>query len=119
VKQTASTDQPSLSCSFQRLLREVPDLSLAEALCLFDSKKADESYLGLIVLFRRYPNVLDVWSRLVQSLIERPATNIPPALIYFLAHIPWHGDIAYSGEPLQKTPKFMPETSLRAYRASR
>lgn len=82
------------------VLREVPDLSLAEALSLFDSKKADESYLGLIVLFRRYPNVLDVWSRLVQSLIERSAQEIPPVLVYFLAHIPWHGDIAYFGEPI-------------------
>lgn len=82
------------------VLREVPDLSLAEALNLFDSKKPDESYLGLIVLFRRYPNVLEVWDRLIRSLVERPAPEIPPVLVYFLAHIPWHGDIAYFGEPI-------------------
>jgi hypothetical protein len=32
------------------------------------SPKPDESYLGLIVLFRRYPNVLEVWTRLIQHL---------------------------------------------------
>jgi Domain of unknown function (DUF4365) len=87
------------------VLREVPDLSLAEALNLFDFSKPDESYLGLIVLFRRYPNAREVWNRLVQRLVERPVPEIPPVLVYFLAHIPWHGDIAYFGEPITKETK--------------
>jgi len=87
------------------VLREVPDLSLTEALNLFDSSKPDESYLGLIVLFRRYPNVPEVWNRLIQRLVERPASEIPLVLIYFLAHIPWHGDIAYFGEPIKRETK--------------
>jgi hypothetical protein len=87
------------------VLREVPDLSLAEALNLFDSGKPDESYLGLIVLFRRFPNVPEVWNRLVQRLVERPASETPPVLVYFLAHIPWHGDIAYIGEPITRETK--------------
>jgi hypothetical protein len=80
------------------VLCEVPDLSLTEALNLFDSSKPDESYLGLIVLFRRYPNAPEVWSRFVLRLAEKPISEIPPILVYFLAHIPWHSDIAYFGE---------------------
>lgn len=87
------------------VLREVPDLSLPEALNLFDSEKPDESYLGLIVLFRRYPNVLEVWDRLIQRLIEKPSPEIPQVMIYFLAHIPWHGDIFYTGEAITEKTK--------------
>jgi len=81
-------------------LRDVPDLSLSEAINLFESGKSDESYLGLIVLFRRYPNVLQVWDRLIQHLIEKPISEIPSVLVHFLAHIPCHGDIAYAGEAI-------------------
>lgn len=87
------------------VLREVPDLSLAEASNLFASSKPDESYLGLIVLFRRYPNVPEVWNRLIQRLAEKPVSEIPSVLVYFLAHIPWHGDIAYFGEPITRETK--------------
>lgn len=87
------------------VLREVPDLALAEALTLFESAKPDESYLGLIVLFRRYPNALDFWTRLVQHLVDKPVPEIPPVLVYFLAHIPWHGDIAYLGETITEQTK--------------
>lgn len=87
------------------VLREVPDLLLTEAFELFDSSKPDESYLGLIVLFRRYPNVPEVWNRLIERLAEKPISEIPPVLVYFLAHIPWHGDIAYFGEPIARETK--------------
>lgn len=94
-------DQSAFSTIFvPNVLREVPDLSLPDAFTLFGSPKPDESYLGLIVLFRRYPNVLEVWTRLIQHLVETPAQEIPPVLVYFLAHIPWHGDIAYFGEAI-------------------
>ena len=87
------------------VLREVPDLTLPEASALFESEKPDESYLGLIVLFRRYPNNLDFWSRLIQHLSDRAPSEIPPVSVYFLAHIPWHGDIAYFGEPIAEATK--------------
>lgn len=98
------------SSTFSRLfvpaiIREVPALSLPEALNLFDSAKPDESYLGLIVLFRRYPNAPEVWNRVTQHLVEKPAQEIPPVLVYFLAHIPWHRDITYSGEPITEETK--------------
>lgn len=84
------------------VLHEVPYLSLAEALNLFGSNKPDESYLGLIVLFRRYPNVQEIWNCFIQRLAEKPLSMIPPVLVYYLAHIPWHGDIAYLGERITR-----------------
>lgn len=82
------------------LLREVPEISLSRALSLFQSSKPDESYLGLVSLFRRHPNERAIWQKLVDSFVKKPATEIPPILIYYLAHIPWHGDISYSGETI-------------------
>ena len=38
------------------ILRETPDIPFGHALELSRSQKPDESYLGLIILFRRYPN---------------------------------------------------------------
>jgi hypothetical protein len=90
------------------VLREAPELSLQEALALFRSAKPDEFYLGLIVLFRRYPNVYEVWDAFIQHFIREPSANIPAAMVYFLAHIPWHGDIYYSGEAITE------ETRLHA-----
>ena len=87
------------------VLREAPDLSVTEALILFESTKPDDLYLGLITLFRRHPNALDFWTRLVQQLLDKPLPEIPPLLVYFLAHIPWHDDIAYSGEPITEHTK--------------
>ncbi|WP_439827706.1 DUF4365 domain-containing protein [Aeromonas enteropelogenes] len=49
----------------QTILREIPDLTLLEGIQLFRSSKPDESYLGLITLFRRYPNSESTWNELV------------------------------------------------------
>lgn len=96
-------DQATFSKLFvPAVLHEVPDLSLADAIKLFGSSKPDESYLGLIVLFRRYPNVPEVWDHFVRCLAEKPVSEIPPILVHYLAHIPWHGDIAYFGEPITR-----------------
>jgi Domain of unknown function (DUF4365) len=93
--------------TFQRvflptILGEVPDIFLPQALSLFRSSKQDESYLGLVALFRRHPNELEVWREFVQNFVDRQPRDIPLTLIYYLAHIPWHGDIAYSGETITK-----------------
>ena len=82
------------------LVRQVPTLALDEAFGLVRSSKLDEAYLGTVVLFRKYPNVLQVWDEFVRSIRERPAEQIPGHLIYFLAHVPGHPDIFYSGEQL-------------------
>lgn len=77
---------------------ETPVLELDEAFRLARSREPAEIYLGLLVLFRRYSDIKEVWDELINTFIERPANEIPPVLIYWLAHIPGHGDIFYFGE---------------------
>lgn len=82
------------------ILREVPDLTLTEGIRLFQSSKPDESYLGLITLFRRYPNSENTWDEMVNAFREWPREDVPEVMIYFLAHIPWHSDIWSTGESI-------------------
>lgn len=79
-------------------LRGTPNLPLAKAIALSQSLKRDEAYLGLLVLFRQYPNQHAAWDALIEYFLVTPVESIPLSLIYHMAHIPWHGDIAYSGE---------------------
>jgi hypothetical protein len=81
-------------------LQETPVLPFSDALALFRSSNPDERQLGLVVLFRRYPNQTDAWDAFVDLLVTAPTGSIPPGLIYYLAHIPWHGDIFYRGETI-------------------
>lgn len=89
--------------SFTRLFvpavaNKTPTLALREALRLARSSHLDELNLAILVLFRKYPNELVVWDELARCVRERPASEIPPHLVYYLAHIPGHGDIFYFGE---------------------
>lgn len=76
---------------------ETPELELTEAISLANSKEPSERYLGLLVLFRKHANNISAWSLLIQKFIELPKDEIPPILVYWLAHIPGHGDIFYIG----------------------
>ena len=87
------------------ILREIPDLTLPEGIRLFRSSKPDESYLGLITLFRRYPNSESTWNELIQALRDWPLEDIPDVMVYFLAHIPWHPDIWHTGESITEQTK--------------
>ncbi|MBS1230665.1 MAG: hypothetical protein H6R17_3942 [Proteobacteria bacterium] len=80
-----------------------PVLGFEEALTLAHSTEPSEIYLGLLVLFRRFPNKTAVWDELVRTFIERPTAEIPPVLLYWLAHIPGHGDIFYHGKSPSET----------------
>ena len=84
------------------ILKELPSLSFEETLSLFDSKHYNEFYLGMIIFFRRYVNRKIVWEKYISYFINNDIKNIPPLLIYYFAHIPWHGDICYSGEDISK-----------------
>lgn len=99
---------PNIFCP--SVTQNAPTLSVDDAFRLIRSTKLDEAYLAIVVLFRRYPNTPRVWDEFVDFLRKRAADQIPPLLIYFLAHIPGHQDIAYFGELLS------PET--RAYARS-
>ena len=79
-----------------------PLLDIDEALRLVHSSEPPEIYHGLLVLFRHFPNKILVWDELVRTFIERPSAEIPPVLLYWLAHIPGHGDIFYYGETPSK-----------------
>ena len=81
---------------------KTPVLDFEEAFTLAHSQEPAEIYLGLLVLFRRFPNKTAVWDELVRTFIERPTAEIPPVLLYWLAHIPGHGDIFYHGETPSK-----------------
>lgn len=84
------------------ILKETPDLSFEEALSLFDSKHYDEVYLGMIVLFRRFVNQKIIWEKFLSYFVSHDVKDIPYLMIYYFAHIPWHGDIGYFGEPISE-----------------
>ena len=56
----------------------------------------------MIVLFRRYVNREIVWKKFISYFINHDIQYIPYSLIYYFAHIPWHGDIGYHGKPIKK-----------------
>ncbi len=97
------------------LLNEVPDIPFDQALTLLRSTHYDESYLGLVVLFRRYPNQAETWTELIEYFRVRSTDDIPHVLIYYLAHIPWHGDIAYRGEPIRSETREHARILLEAF----
>ncbi|MGQ7744498.1 DUF4365 domain-containing protein [Pectobacterium brasiliense] len=78
-----------------------PNISLEDSLALVRSNNEDEVLLGLTTLFRRFPNIYQTWDELVRSFKMGSISRIPGLLIYFLAHIPWHGDISYNGENIK------------------
>lgn len=101
VSEANKFDRKSFASIFvPGIAHQVPTLSIDEAFRLIRSRKLDEAYLAIVVLFRRYPNVLRVWNEFLYFLRERPASQIPHHLIYFLAHVPWHPDIFGYGEQL-------------------
>lgn len=87
------------------ILNELPILSFDEAEILFQSDYPSENYLGLIVLFRSSPNVLKIWDLFIDYFRTKEWSDIPLILIYYFAHIPWHPDIWYSGEPIKQETK--------------
>jgi hypothetical protein len=97
------------------LLNETPEIELKQAFALLHSKKPDESYLGLIVLFRRFSNLRETWTALIDYFKSRDFEAIPPILIYYFAHIPWHPDIAYVGEAITPETKAYAKSLLHEF----
>ena len=87
------------------ILQELPDLSFEEATSFLHSENPAENYLGLVTLFRKWPNKLEVWDWFTDFLRSKSVSDIPPILIYYFAHIPWHGDVAYMGEKINDETK--------------
>ena len=85
-----------------RLTNKTPEIPFNVALQLFDSKDINEFTLGSIVLFRRFVNEKVTWERIVDYITKPDNSEISYHLIYYLAHIPWHPDIFYTGEPINE-----------------
>jgi hypothetical protein len=82
------------------VLNETPTIPHDEAVDFLQSKHANEVHLGILVLFRRFPNEMDTWDYFIRFFESTDAVEIPPVLIYFFAHVPWHGDIWSRGKGL-------------------
>lgn len=89
-------------------LCEIQDMPFDKALTLFHSSKEDEFFLGLIVLFRKYINHTQVWDEFIDYFCRSKLERVPTILIYYFAHIPWHGDIVGMGEmPTKETKNYV------------
>lgn len=76
------------------ILKESPaGFSFEDSVELFRSSNYDESFLGLLLLFRSYTDRKEAWDEFVNYLRQRNADELPKIFPYFLAHIPWHPDI--------------------------
>jgi hypothetical protein len=98
ASEATKLDMKSFSSIFlPNAVGTVPVLTLAESVSLARSARPDERLLGLLALFRRYPDESATWDELVRAFRTVPSEEIPPVLVYWLAHIPWHSDIASIG----------------------
>lgn len=99
-------DQTNFTKIFRpTIFKELPDLSFEEAASFFHSDNPAEKHLGLVILFRKWPNKLEVWDWFIDFFKSKSVYDIPATLIYYFAHIPWHGDIFYMGEKIHDETK--------------
>lgn len=99
-----------------RILDRLPELEYAEALRLFHSKNFDEYYLGLLVLFKKFAYKYEVWDELFDFFLEQKVEDIPSILIYYLAFIPHHPDIAYYKESITNEAREYGKSLLVAFK---
>lgn len=88
-------DATFFSIFVPHLLKEVPDISFDFAQQLFNSDKADEFFLGLYTLYKKYADRNETWVLFIDYFKIADIENIPNFLIYIIAHLPWHPDISY------------------------
>lgn len=101
----AITTDSFLKIFFPLMCHRTPSLTFDEAQVLARSPILDEKHTGLSVQFHLYPNDLRTWDEIIQNILNNSTELINPILVYWLAHIPWHGDIGYSGECLTTNTK--------------
>lgn len=88
-----------------QLLGTTPQLSLDAAVSFAASSDRDEVALGIRVLFQQFPNALSTWDALLHQIFTAEENEVNRIWLYYLAHVPWHSDIAYVGEPLSEVTK--------------
>jgi hypothetical protein len=89
-----------------------------EALDLFRSRNSDESNLGMYILFRLYSDRNLVWDEFISYFRQTPCEQIPPIFIYYLAHIPWHGDIFGGRDKITKQSRAYAESLIHTFNKS-
>lgn len=98
------------------IIGELPDeFPYEEALELFHSPNQDESNLGLYILFRLHSDRNDVWDEFIAYFRNQSSENIPGVFAYYLAHIPWHGDIAGGRDKITKESKEYARSLLASF----
>lgn len=85
-----------------RLIGETAQIPLEEVLSLLQSQDVQERSLGLHVAFRRFPNNKEAWNGIIALFLSKTRNELPAVLVYYFAHIPWHGDIFAFGEQLKE-----------------
>lgn len=78
----------------------LPTVDLSEAVRLTQSSLIETQTLGLKTLFSEFVNEETAWDIFTAQLLK-PSSHTHPIVIYWLAHIPWHGDIFYTGTPIK------------------
>ena len=59
------------------------------------------------MLFNRYRDDPRAWTAILTLFLALPSEQVPVSLIYYMAHIPWHPDIASTGhQASEETRKF-------------
>lgn len=76
------------------LMKTVPNIPFEDALTFFRSDCEEEHYAGLVILFRHFHHDKRTWEAFLTFFTSHEPEKISPRLIYYLAHIPWHGDCA-------------------------
>lgn len=109
------TKETFISIFVPHLTHQTPDISFAFAKSLFESEKPDEFYLGFYTLYRKYADQNETWQLFVNYFLTQSIENIPPIIIYYLAHLPWHTDIAYYQGRLTKEAQEFGKTLLRQF----
>lgn len=99
----------------QRLSNEAPDISFKLAKTLFASDKLDEVYLGLYALHKKYAGRNESWQLIIDYFKTKDIEDIPRILIYILAHIPGHPDIAYYKDTLTKEAREFGKTQISTF----
>lgn len=100
------------SLFFQAMLKRLPKLSFEEAQGWAITEDYSEHDLGIRVLLRDYINDARTWEIFFDAFAQREPQVITPYLIYALAHIPWHGDIAAFGFDLKIRPALQERWSV-------
>ena len=88
---------------FPLMTGKIPKLTITESISFFQSKYEEEHFIGMSSLFRNYINNTQIWDNFIGYLKNKPKEYISGQLIYYVAHIPWHGDIYYVGEDILPT----------------